>query len=72
MAGVPPLAGFFSKFYILLNLIDLSLYGITLTILFFSTISSYYYLSFIKYILFEKRFLLALYFCDIKPYQLVY
>ena len=66
MAGIPPLAGFFIKYYIILNLINLSFYWLTIIILFFSTISSYYYLNFIKYILFEKKSLKNLYFFDIK------
>ena len=39
MAGIPPLAGFFIKYYILLSLINLSLYFTTFLILILSTIS---------------------------------
>jgi len=70
MAGIPPLAGFFSKYYILLNLTSLSFYYTVFLILIFSTISSYYYLNFIKCIFFEKKQLKTLYFFDAKVFEL--
>jgi len=70
MAGVPPLAGFFTKYYILLNLTNLSFYYTVFFVLIFSTISSYYYLNFIKCILFEKKKLKTLYFFDAKLFEL--
>jgi NADH-quinone oxidoreductase subunit N len=66
IAGIPPLAGFFIKYYILLSLINLSLYSTTFLILLLSTISCYYYLNFIKYIKFEKKKLKALYYFNIE------
>lgn len=66
MAGIPPLAGFFIKYYILLSLINLSLYFTTFLVLILSTISCYYYLNFIKYILFEKKKLKTLYYFNIE------
>ena len=69
MAGIPPLAGFFTKYYILLNLINYSLYSISLIILLLSTLSCFYYLNFIKYLLFEKKKLNTLYFFDIQSLQ---
>lgn len=65
MAGIPPMAGFFTKYYILLNILNSSFFLLTLIILLFSTISSYYYLNFIKYICFEKKNLKSLYLFDI-------
>jgi NADH-quinone oxidoreductase subunit N len=64
MAGIPPTAGFFTKFSILLNSINYSYYWLILIILFSTTISTYYYLTFIKYLLFEKKQLINLYFID--------
>lgn len=55
MAGIPPLAGFFTKYFILLNAINHSIYFLSLVILLASTLSSYYYLNFIRYITFEKK-----------------
>lgn len=69
MAGIPPLAGFFTKYYILLNLINYSLYSISFIILLLSTLSCFYYLNFIKYLLFEKKKLNTLYFFDIQSLQ---
>jgi NADH-quinone oxidoreductase subunit N len=69
MAGVPPLAGFFSKLFILSNLINYSLYFVVLIVLIFSVISNYYYLNFIKYILFEKKKIINLFFFNIKSFD---
>jgi NADH-quinone oxidoreductase subunit N len=64
MSGIPPTAGFFTKFSILLNSINYSYYWLILIILFSTTLSTYYYLTFIKYLLFEKKQLINLYFID--------
>jgi len=61
MAGIPPLAGFFTKFCILLHAISYNFYFITLIILISSLISAYYYLNFIKNMLFEQRKLFIAY-----------
>jgi NADH-quinone oxidoreductase subunit N len=53
-AGIPPLAGFFSKFYILTAAIT---HGFLLTAIFailFSVISAYYYLRIVKIIYFDE------------------
>lgn len=53
-AGVPPLAGFFSKFYILAALMS---YGFLITAIIavlFSVISAYYYLRIVKIMYFDK------------------
>jgi NADH-quinone oxidoreductase subunit N len=65
MAGVPPLAGFFTKLFILSNLVNHSFYLTVLIILIFSVISNYYYLNFIKYVLFEKNNVINLFFFDL-------
>jgi NADH:ubiquinone oxidoreductase subunit 2 (subunit N) len=53
MAGVPPMAGFFSKFYMLL--FSMTIYDVFVTSagLLSSLVGAYYYLRFIQFILFE-------------------
>jgi NADH:ubiquinone oxidoreductase subunit 2 (subunit N) len=53
MAGVPPLAGFFSKFYMLY--FAMTTYELILTFigLFSSLLGAYYYLRFIQFMIFE-------------------
>jgi NADH-quinone oxidoreductase subunit N len=55
LAGIPPLAGFFSKFIIFLSCIDLGLYLPTLFGILISAIGILYYLRLIKIISFEER-----------------
>lgn len=50
MAGTPPMAGFFAKAYIFLAVIHSKLYLIAFISIFFSLISAFYYLRFIKQI----------------------
>jgi len=53
MAGIPPLAGFFSKLYVLLALVQVGYYGTALLVVLLSVVSSVYYLRLIKILLFE-------------------
>jgi NADH:ubiquinone oxidoreductase subunit 2 (subunit N) len=48
MAGIPPLAGFFGKYYLLLHAVQQGLYGLVIVALVTSLISTYYYLRIIK------------------------
>lgn len=50
MAGIPPMAGFFAKAYILLAAIHSKLYLLVFISIIFSLISAFYYLRFIKQI----------------------
>ena len=54
MAGIPPLAGFFSKFYILLSGFEASYNIIVIIAILFSVISAFYYLRIIKIIFFDE------------------
>lgn len=54
MAGIPPLLGFFSKFYIFLNASEHSLYVFLVIGVITSAISSFYCLNCIKIIYFES------------------
>jgi len=53
-AGIPPLAGFFSKFFILRNAISNGLIYIAVIAVIVSTISAFYYLRIIKIIYFDE------------------
>lgn len=48
MAGIPPLAGFFGKYYLLIHAMEESLYVIVVTALVTSLVSTYYYLRIVK------------------------
>lgn len=54
MGGIPPLAGFFGKLFLYFSIIESRLDILLFVTLIISIISSYYYLNFVRYILFEK------------------
>ena len=54
MGGIPPLAGFFGKLFLYFSILESRLDILLFISLIISIISSYYYLSFVRYILFEK------------------
>lgn len=54
MAGIPPLAGFYSKLYVFMNAMHHSLYILLITGILTSSISAYYYLNIIKVMYFDK------------------
>jgi NADH:ubiquinone oxidoreductase subunit 2 (subunit N) len=53
MAGIPPLVGFLSKYYIILSLISVKFYFPLSILLFFSVLSTYYYLKTIRSLFFS-------------------
>jgi NADH-quinone oxidoreductase subunit N len=53
-AGIPPLAGFFSKFYILVAAIGHGFLITAILAVLFSTISAYYYLRIVKIMYFDE------------------
>ena len=53
-AGIPPLAGFFSKFYILVGALSAGLLIPSILAVLFSVISAYYYLRIIKIMYFDE------------------
>jgi NADH-quinone oxidoreductase subunit N len=54
MAGIPPLAGFFSKLFLFISLIKAKYFGLVIFSILISILSSFYYLRIIKIIFFEK------------------
>src|SRR5579883_3448733 len=54
MAGVPPLAGFFAKFYVFLAAIKAGLYVLAVIGVLASVVGAYYYLAIVKIIYFDE------------------
>ena len=54
LAGIPPLAGFFAKFYIFMSVIEVKMYFLAITGLLTTVISAFYYLRIIKIIYFDE------------------
>ncbi len=54
MAGIPPLAGFLAKFYIVFAALRAELYFISIFAMLSAVISSYYYLKIVKYMYFDE------------------
>jgi NADH-quinone oxidoreductase subunit N len=54
LAGVPPLAGFFAKFYVFLAAIKAGLYGLAVIGVLASVVGAYYYLMIVKTMYFDE------------------
>ena len=54
LAGIPPFAGFFAKFYVFLAAIETHLYGLAILGVLASVIGAYYYLRIVKIMYFEE------------------
>jgi NADH-quinone oxidoreductase subunit N len=54
MAGIPPLAGFFAKFYVFLAAIQAGLFTLAVVGVITSVVSAYYYLAIVKVIYFDE------------------
>jgi NADH-quinone oxidoreductase subunit N len=63
LAGLPPLAGFFAKFYIFMAVIEVKMYALAIIGLVTTVVSAFYYLRIIKIIYFDK---------PKKPYDTIY
>ncbi len=53
LAGIPPLAGFFAKFYIFMSVIENGMYPLAIIGLLSTVVSAFYYLKVIKVIYFD-------------------
>ncbi len=54
LAGIPPLAGFFAKYYVFLGAIKAGLYGLAVIGVLASVVGAYYYLLIIKTMYFDE------------------
>ncbi|HEY0568900.1 MAG TPA: NADH-quinone oxidoreductase subunit N, partial [Xanthobacteraceae bacterium] len=54
MAGIPPLAGFFAKFYVFLAAIQAGLYTLAVIGVITSVVGAYYYLAIVKVMYFDE------------------
>ena len=54
LAGIPPLAGFFAKFYIFMSVIESEMYVLAIIGLVTTVVSAFYYLRIIKIIYFDE------------------
>ncbi len=55
LAGIPPLAGFFAKFYVFKSVIEQSMFFLAIVGLLSTVIAAFYYLRIIKIIYFDKE-----------------
>jgi NADH-quinone oxidoreductase subunit N len=54
LAGIPPLAGFFAKFYVFLAAIEAGLFGLAVIAVITSVVGAYYYLAIVKLMYFDE------------------
>ncbi len=54
LAGIPPLAGFFAKFYIFMAVIEVKMYALAIIGLVTTVVSAFYYIRIIKVIYFDN------------------
>ena len=54
LAGIPPLAGFFAKFYVFAAAIKAGLYGLSVIGVLASAVGAYYYLRIVKLMYFDE------------------
>jgi NADH-quinone oxidoreductase subunit N len=54
LAGIPPLAGFFAKFYVFMSVIENGMYTLAIIGLLSTVISAFYYLRIVKIIYFDE------------------
>ena len=55
LAGIPPLGGFFAKFFVFMSVIESELYALAIIGLLTTVISAFYYLKVIKIIYFDNN-----------------
>jgi NADH-quinone oxidoreductase subunit N len=68
MAGLPPLSGFFSKVFILLDFISANFIEMAFILILLSSVSVFYYIKMIKVLAFESTYLIK----KVEPSQIIY
>ena len=54
LAGIPPLAGFFAKFYIFMSVIEIGMYTLAIIGLITTVVSAFYYIRIVKVMYFDN------------------
>ena len=54
LAGIPPLAGFFGKFYIFMSAIESNMFALSIIGVLASVVGAFYYLRIVKIIYFDE------------------
>ena len=54
LAGIPPLAGFFAKFYIFMSVIESGMYALAIIGLVTTVVSAFYYIRIVKVMYFDS------------------
>ena len=54
MSGIPPLAGFFGKFYVFMAAVDAGLYTLAIIGVLSSVVAAFYYVRIVKYMYFDE------------------
>src|SRR5690606_41818191 len=55
LAGIPPLAGFFAKYFVFLAAIEAGLYALAVIGVVTSVVGAYYYLAIVKIMYFDEQ-----------------
>ncbi len=55
LAGIPPLGGFFAKFYVFMSVVESKMYTLAIIGLLSTVISAFYYLRIVKIIYFDEK-----------------
>ena len=55
LTGIPPLAGFFGKFYIFMSVVESEMYGLAIIGLVTTVVSAFYYIRIIKIMYFDAQ-----------------
>ena len=67
LAGLPPLGGFFAKFYIFITLFEINMFSILFLFIFISCFSAFYYINIIQLLSFNKN--IKPFFYNILPFS---
>jgi len=69
LAGIPPLGGFFAKFYVFMSVIESEMYTLAIIGLVTTVISAFYYIRIVKLIYFDET---KTHFDEIKNFNITF